>query len=589
MVDISEPVEKAENLPALQPIMANVPMVNGRLQPEDLEGLWRLSCILADSDIVPSDCKGKAGNVFGKLALGMEIGLSFTQSLTNVAVIEGKPSIYGDAGLALIHASGKLESIEEKFEGTFGHDDYKAICVMKRKGGSTFTNEFSVRDAKTIGKWNTPVGQYKTPGVWMKFPKRMLKWRARWPSMRDGFGDVLNGMSIVEELKDSVDLEETSPATWEKPVVSPSPEDLQAMQDAGKKLDEQPVPDTDRKLATEDGIIEQDPPTVVDAVPEVDELTSSFLEHIPPGKEDAMGIFVGKAAEMNGCPVKEVYADAMKDIGTFVSVFERWYSKQPEYASLPEFKEESPLDPGPSTETVVENVEPDITDMEDSEAMALMVAELYTEYGQKTSAEPLFCRFIDTIAGRTEQTRPQIYLLLMNDREEFFGKFESWQLTAEAEPGAIIPDHGPGAPPIQSPGVAPPPDDDKVVIPENFYRKWFSMGKADFDAYVWTNVKVFELARAKSPDAYLKAKGKWNRFYPGTTFPPETDASKPTSEPVTEGNDDLKKAVEDLWVQFPDLAQKAMDICKTVKIPPTDEGRNNFLETARKLYRGEIK
>jgi len=587
MLDISEPAENKENLPALQQRTANVPMVNGRLQPADLEGLWRLSCILAESDMVPSDCVGKPGNVFGKLALGMEIGLSFTQSLTNVAVIEGKPSIYGDAGLALIHASGKLESIEEKFVGTFGHDDYKAVCTMKRKGGSVFTNEFSVFDAKTIGKWNKPVGKYNAPGVWMRFPKRMLKWRARWQSMRDGFGDVLNGMGIVEEVRDSVDLEETSPATWEKPEVSPS---LKEIKEAGEKLDKEPVPETGRKLATEDGVIEQEA-AGHESPPEVDEITSMFLENIPPGKEDAMGVFVKKAAEMNGCPIREVYVDAMKDIGSFVSVFERWYSKQPEYAKVREHKESEPVSPGPSTETVVEEPVVDTSNIDDDEAMALMVAELYNEYGQKTSAEPLFRRFIETIVSDRNITKPGAYSDMLTDRDQFFSDFESWQLTAE-EGEPATPEYGPGAPPIQSPGLeegVEEKEDEEVTIPENFYRKWFSMGKADFDAYVWTNVKIFELARTKSKDAYLKAKGKWNRFYPGTTFPPETDADRRGGGPKTEGNEDLRKAIEDLWKQFPDIAQRTMEKLKTVRIPLSNDGKNAFLEMARKLYRGEEK
>jgi hypothetical protein len=193
-----------------------------------IEGLWYLSTILADSGLVPNNYRKKPSDIFVAISWGMEIGLSANQALQSIAVINGKPSIYGDAGLALVRASGLLEDIHEFFAGDFGHDEYTAICEVKRKGEDrTYKAEFSIEDAKLMGKWDKPTSTDKQ-SIWQKYPKRMLKWRARWFALRDVFGDVLKGLHIYEEMADSIDMEETTPGSFTPKV---TPESFKAAQD----------------------------------------------------------------------------------------------------------------------------------------------------------------------------------------------------------------------------------------------------------------------------------------------------------------------------------------------------------------------
>lgn len=594
MTEISGPANQ-ENLPV--PATSNVPIVDGSLSPRDLDGLWRLSEILAESAIVPKDCVKRPQNVFGKLALGMELGLSFTQSLSNVAVIEGKPSIFGDAGMALIHASNQLESFEEYFEGEFGHDNYRAICKMGRKGGLKFENEFSVQDAKAAGKWMAKTSQ-GNDSVWMKYPKRMLKWRARWLTMRDGFSDILNGMSIYEELKDSIDMEETEPSKWEQkdpslkesheePHVEPHPAEdgVNAQDDSGK--DEEPLePHVERHV---EPIVERHP------IP-ADTPESRFMELVPAGKEQAMQDFVNKAAGMNGCPVEDIYKDAMADPAAFVSVFETWYSKQPQYATPPETTEQSDPAPGPSTEEAPEQPTVNTEAMTDSEAMANMVAQLYQEYGQKTSAEPVFCRYIDRMVAESGVTRPQAYERMQADSDKFWQGFESYTLVDNPDdPVPVVEDEGqadvPETPDVPEQENEPEQETDVTLqLPENFYRKWFSMNKGDFEGYVWSNVKLFELCKSEKADWYLKAKGKWQRFYGDKAFPPETGLAEKKEDMATSAGNlgNLDQAIENLWKDYPDIAEKAQEKLKCVKIPPSPEGKQALLDMAQKVYNGEV-
>src|SRR6185503_4726297 len=112
------------------------------------------------------------------------LGLNPMASLQNIAVINGKPSVYGDCQLAVVRASGLFDekAFEERIEGT--GDNMKAICKVRRlPNGNVATNEFSIADARRAGLAD------KT--IWKQYPQRMLKFRARSWVLRDNFGDIL--------------------------------------------------------------------------------------------------------------------------------------------------------------------------------------------------------------------------------------------------------------------------------------------------------------------------------------------------------------------------------------------------------------
>lgn len=167
----------------------------GGLVPTDLEGLWRLATIMAKSGFMPKGIETQEA-VFVAVQMGLEVGLSPMQAVQNIAVINGRPAIWGDAQLGLVEGSGVLEVFKEQFEGDFPRDDFKAICIARRRGRSELiTNEFSIADARRAGLWDKS-------GPWKQYPKRMLKMRARSFTLRDGFADVLKGLKSIEEVRD---------------------------------------------------------------------------------------------------------------------------------------------------------------------------------------------------------------------------------------------------------------------------------------------------------------------------------------------------------------------------------------------------
>jgi RecT family len=124
---------------------------------------------------------------------GLEVGLSPMQAIDKIAIVNGRPTIWGDGALGLVRASGLCEWVRETLQGS---GDYRtAVCEVKRKGEpDPIKRAFSVQDAKRAGLWNKQ-------GPWQQYPERMLGMRARAFALRDGFADILGGLYLQEEME----------------------------------------------------------------------------------------------------------------------------------------------------------------------------------------------------------------------------------------------------------------------------------------------------------------------------------------------------------------------------------------------------
>lgn len=173
---------------------------NKGLQLSTLDDMWRFAQCVVKSGFAPKGME-KPESVLIAVEMGYEVGLSPMAALQNTAVVNGRPTIYGDAALALVRGSGLLDFYEEKQVGTKGKDDFGYCVTAKRKGdSSSYSEAFTVADAKVAGLWGKP-------GPWSQYPARMLKFRARGFLLRDAFGDVLKGMRTYEEVRDYIDTD----------------------------------------------------------------------------------------------------------------------------------------------------------------------------------------------------------------------------------------------------------------------------------------------------------------------------------------------------------------------------------------------
>jgi hypothetical protein len=163
------------------------------LEPTTLQEAMSFAKMLADSTLVPRDFQGKPANVLVALQWGREVGLGPLQALQNIAVINGRPSIWGDSAMALVRAHPDCASIQEGVDGE--GDARHGWCEVTRRGEQPQRRTFAVSDAKRAGLWGKS-------GPWTQYPDRMLQMRARGFAIRDVFPDALRGLITGEEAQD---------------------------------------------------------------------------------------------------------------------------------------------------------------------------------------------------------------------------------------------------------------------------------------------------------------------------------------------------------------------------------------------------
>jgi hypothetical protein len=175
------------------------------VQLHGFEDSLRASKVIVASGTAPrslfADGVDPVAAVWAVIQLGAEVGLTPMASVQNIALINGRPGLYGPAMLAVVEASGKLESIEEWIEGE--GDARTAYCRVKRIGRPAHTASFAVADSKRAGLWDKR-GKNGSLTPWQQYPDRMLMMRARSFALKDRFPDVLMGLGqgSAEELAD---------------------------------------------------------------------------------------------------------------------------------------------------------------------------------------------------------------------------------------------------------------------------------------------------------------------------------------------------------------------------------------------------
>lgn len=172
--------------------------------PTTIEEAFRLAEAVCIAGLVPDSLRGKndqetASRVMITMLKGQEVGLPPMAALSNIYIINNKPSMYGDGALAVVQKHPQYAGHKEWYEGVEGQDSWISKCEFYRRevDGSitTYPGQFSWAQAKTANLTRR--------GPWVSYPGRMLKMRARAFGMRDGFSDALVGIAIAEEVMDT--------------------------------------------------------------------------------------------------------------------------------------------------------------------------------------------------------------------------------------------------------------------------------------------------------------------------------------------------------------------------------------------------
>lgn len=187
-----------------KPKSALIAVSDQGLRLSTMEDIFLFAKAVMDSGMAPRgfDTPQK---ILVAVQMGMEVGLSPMSALQNIAVINGKPTLYGDAVPGVCMATGQVEIYKDESVGVADTDSWGYKATVKRKDrADPISRSFTVKDAKKAGLWG------KT-GPWTQYPDRMLLMRARTFAMRDCFPDALRGLPTYEEVRDHPEIKNVTP------------------------------------------------------------------------------------------------------------------------------------------------------------------------------------------------------------------------------------------------------------------------------------------------------------------------------------------------------------------------------------------
>lgn len=178
-------------------------------KPNNLGQAWKLADILSKTSF--SAGHKSAQDIFICISMGQQIGLNPFQAVQNISVINGRPTLWGDALLAVCQSHPEYAGVEMSFD----EETQTATCKALRTGKPPVVESFSQAEAKQARLWGKS-------GPWSQYPTKMLKNRARTWALRTQFADALLGLISSEELEEPLPVapvDKGQAVRVEKPVI----------------------------------------------------------------------------------------------------------------------------------------------------------------------------------------------------------------------------------------------------------------------------------------------------------------------------------------------------------------------------------
>lgn len=238
------------NVPAERPATPKPQIMAGgtvaALVPQSLDEAFRVAHAIAASGLAPKGLD-RPEQVMVAIMAGAELGLAPFQALQSFAIVNNRPTLWGDGLMAVARAQGIRAAETLQGEG----DAMVATCAVTRPDtGEQIERTFSVADAKKANLWNKP-------GPWQQYPRRMLQMRARAWALRDGCADMLRGFQVREEVEDYQAARDVTPkagpdlaARLAAPVETEGPTEGFTVHNPTEALGDDDIPDFEAEADT---------------------------------------------------------------------------------------------------------------------------------------------------------------------------------------------------------------------------------------------------------------------------------------------------------------------------------------------------
>lgn len=211
----------------------HVPMAKSgfSLVAGNFEEAMKIANMLAGSKLVPQQYQGHPEDVLIACSWGESLGLKPLSDLNAIAVVNGRPQLFGDALKALIMKHGTIEENWDNEQGVW-------TMTAHRKGFPDVTWSYGYNDAIAAGhvSYNPQSNTFglgaRKSDAWVKYTKRMCQLKCRNFVIRDAFPDVIQGIDIEGSDDDVMPISEvqTEPVTEVPAIEQQKPTEAELME-----------------------------------------------------------------------------------------------------------------------------------------------------------------------------------------------------------------------------------------------------------------------------------------------------------------------------------------------------------------------
>lgn len=155
--------------------------------------LWQFATQLAETQFVPDTFRGKPADVMAAVLYGHELGVKPLTALQGIAIINGRPAVWGDLMMAIVQAHPAYEWHKEQWDEA----TLTAHFWIKRQGNpEVHHTQWSQTDTNRAG--------FGGKQTYKSFPQRMHRHRARQHACQNMFADALKGLAAAELAEDFI-------------------------------------------------------------------------------------------------------------------------------------------------------------------------------------------------------------------------------------------------------------------------------------------------------------------------------------------------------------------------------------------------
>jgi hypothetical protein len=181
---MAEAVEARFALAEREPEGNLVPMNTATMTDGEIDRLFRVAKALAMSGMF-KDAR-QAEQAFAKILLGRDLGLSPTQAMTGIHIVEGKPEI------AATTLAGFIKKLPGKDYKVVKHNNDGCSIDFYEDGEKIGNSTFTMEDAQAAG-----LVRDKSP--WQRYPRNMVFARALSNGVKWYMPDVTGGIPVYHE------------------------------------------------------------------------------------------------------------------------------------------------------------------------------------------------------------------------------------------------------------------------------------------------------------------------------------------------------------------------------------------------------